>query len=68
MVFGAVSKAGAVFITIPEPIIGGLFFIVFGMISAVGFSPLQFIDLNSPRNLFVLGFSLFTGITIPYVC
>ena len=32
---------------------------MFGMITAVGLSNLQFIDLNSTRNLFVLGFSIF---------
>ena len=32
---------------------------MFGMIAAVGLSNLQFVDLNSTRNLFVLGFSIF---------
>ena len=38
---------------------------MFGMITAVGLSNLQFIDLNSTRNLFVLGFSLFFSLTLP---
>ena len=33
---GVVSKFGAVFIIIPEPIIGGIFCIMFGMIAAFG--------------------------------
>ncbi|XP_077596561.1 solute carrier family 23 member 1 isoform X1 [Stigmatopora nigra] len=36
-----------------------------GMITAVGLSNLQLVDLNSSRNLFVLGFSLFFGLTLP---
>lgn len=36
-----------------------------GMITAVGLSNLQFIDLNSSRNLFVLGFSIFFGLVLP---
>jgi nucleobase transporter 1/2 len=59
MVFGVLSKFGALFITIPEPIIGGIFCVLFGMIAATGLANLQFIDLNSSRNLLVLGFSIF---------
>lgn len=36
-----------------------------GMITAVGLSNLQLVDLNSSRNLFVLGFSMFFGLTLP---
>ena len=38
---------------------------MFGMIAAVGMSNLQFVDLNSPRNLFILGFSFFMGLSMP---
>lgn len=62
---GLFSKLGALFITIPEPIVGGVFCVMFGMITAVGLSNLQFVDLNSSRNLFVLGFSLFWGLMLP---
>ena len=59
MVFGVLSKFGALVITIPEPIIGGIICVLFGMIAATGLANLQFIDLNSSRNLLVLGFSIF---------
>ena len=52
---GVCSKVGALFVTIPEPIIGGIFSVMFGIITAVGLSNLQFVDLNSTRNLFILG-------------
>ncbi len=66
IILGILGKFGAVFTTIPHPIIGGIFIIMFGMITAVGLSALQYADLNSMRNLFVLGFSLFFGMVVPY--
>ncbi|KAK0160844.1 hypothetical protein PV328_008210 [Microctonus aethiopoides] len=59
IVQGVISKFGAVFIIIPEPIVGGIFCVMFGMIAAFGFSALQYINLNSARNLYILGFSIF---------
>ncbi|XP_052749636.1 solute carrier family 23 member 2 [Galleria mellonella] len=56
---GVVGKLGAVFIIIPQPIVGGLFCVMFGMISAFGLSALQYVNLNSSRNLYIIGFSLF---------
>ena len=35
------------------------------MISAVGVSNLQFVDLNSSRNLFIFGFAVFVGLSCP---
>ncbi|CAG0905978.1 unnamed protein product, partial [Darwinula stevensoni] len=65
IVFGVFGKFGALFVTIPEPVLGGMFCCLFAMISAVGISNLQFVDLNSTRNLFVLGFALFMGLAVP---
>jgi len=62
---GLVGKFGALFTTIPQPIVGGMYCVMFGMIAAVGLSNLQFIDLNSTRNLFILGFAIFMGISVP---
>ena len=36
------------------------------MVTAVGLSNLQFVDMNSTRNLCVLGFSFFMGLVIPH--
>lgn len=66
IVMGTFAKFGALFVTIPDPIVGGMFFVMFGMVVAVGISNAQFVDLNSSRNLFVLGFSLFMGLALPY--
>ena len=60
-----VGKFGAVFSTIPQPIVGGMYCAMFGMIVAVGLSNLQHVDLNAARNLFVIGFAFFMGLSLP---
>uniref|UniRef100_A0A2C9M0I9 SLC26A/SulP transporter domain-containing protein n=1 Tax=Biomphalaria glabrata TaxID=6526 RepID=A0A2C9M0I9_BIOGL len=65
IVLGCLGKFGALFVLIPEPIIGGLFYVMFGMVGAVGISNLQYVDLNSSRNLFVFGISIFFGLSVP---
>ncbi|XP_007556555.1 solute carrier family 23 member 1 isoform X1 [Poecilia formosa] len=64
-ILGTVGKFTALFASLPDPILGGMFCTLFGMITAVGLSNLQLVDLNSSRNLFVLGFSMFFGLTLP---
>ena len=65
IVLGLFPFIGMLFVRIPDPIIGGLFIVMFGLITGIGLSNLQFIDLNSQRNLFILGFSLFVGLMVP---
>lgn len=62
--FGMFGKFGALFVTIPEPIVGGILMTMFGMITAVGVSNLQFVDLNSSRNLMIFGFATFFGLSL----
>nr|XP_018672004.2 solute carrier family 23 member 2-like [Ciona intestinalis] len=64
MFLGYFSKFGSIFVTLPDPVIGGMFFAMFGMISAVGLSNLKYVDLDSNRNIFVIGVSLFMGLAI----
>lgn len=66
MFVGVLGKIGALFVTIPDPIVGGVFMVMFGMIAAVGISNLQFADLNSSRNLFIVGFSIIFGLALPH--
>lgn len=66
LLLGTVGKFGALFTTIPTPIVGGMYCALFGMIAAVGLSNLQRVDLNSSRNLFILGFAFFMGLSIPF--
>ena len=65
IILGMVSKFGALFTTIPSPIVGGMYCAMFGMIAAVGMSNLQFVNLNSSRNLFIIGFAFFMGLSVP---
>lgn len=41
LLMGMFGKIGAAFATIPTPVIGGMFLVMFGIISAVGISNLQ---------------------------
>lgn len=41
LLMGVFGKIGAAFATIPTPVIGGMFLVMFGIISAVGISNLQ---------------------------
>ena len=66
ILLGVIGKFGALFITIPDPVIGGIFISLFGLLIGVGISPLQFIDLNSMRNLFIVGNALFFGMVLPF--
>ncbi|MCA8979801.1 MAG: purine/pyrimidine permease [Planctomycetes bacterium] len=65
LVLATFGKFGALFTTIPAPIVGGMYCAMFGMIASVGLSNLQFVDLNSARNLFIIGFAFFMGLSVP---
>ncbi|XP_045420414.1 solute carrier family 23 member 1-like isoform X2 [Lemur catta] len=65
LLMGMFGKIGAAFATIPTPVIGGMFLVMFGVITAVGISNLQCVDMNSSRNLFVFGFSMYCGLAVP---
>jgi len=66
LVIGFIGKIGTFLVSIPTPVYGGVFIAVFGMILSVGLTNLQYVDLNSSRNIFVLGISFHLGIMIPY--
>ena len=63
---GVVGKLCALFVSIPDPIVGGVMMVLFGTVAAVGISTLQFADMNSSRNLFIVGFSLVLGLAFPH--
>ncbi|KAM7002881.1 xan_ur_permease domain-containing protein [Tautogolabrus adspersus] len=65
VIMGLFGKVGAIFTTIPSPVVGGMFLVMFGVISAAGVSNLQYADMNSSRNIFIFGFSMFSGLVIP---
>ncbi|KAG6426121.1 hypothetical protein SASPL_110337 [Salvia splendens] len=63
--FSVLGKFGAVFASIPAPIVAALYCLFFAYVGAAGVSFLQFCNLNSFRTKFVLGFSIFLGFSIP---
>ncbi|SDZ75058.1 Xanthine/uracil permease [Haloplanus vescus] len=65
LLVGFVGYFGQLIATIPDPIVGGLYVAMFGQIVAVGLSNLEYVDMNSSRNVFVVGIALFTGLAIP---
>ncbi|XP_063682846.1 solute carrier family 23 member 1-like isoform X2 [Bolinopsis microptera] len=65
LIIGLIGKVGIFFASMPEPIIGGMYLVMFGIIAAVGISNLQFVDLTSSRNVFIIGVSLYIGLVVP---
>ena len=65
IVLGIFGKFGGFAAAIPGPVVGGLYCSLFGLISAIGVQQLAKADLNSDRNLFISGFSLFMGLSVP---
>ncbi|MFC6717074.1 uracil-xanthine permease family protein [Natrialbaceae archaeon GCM10025810] len=65
IVAGFVGYFGQLIATLPNPIVGGLFVAMFSQIVAVGLRTLRHVDLESSRNVFVVGFALFVGLAVP---
>jgi xanthine/uracil permease len=65
LIVGFVGYFGQLIATIPDPIVGGLYIAMFGQIVAVGLSNLKYVDLDSSRNLFIIGIAIFAGMAIP---
>lgn len=59
-----VGKLGAAIRTIPEPVIGGISIVLFGMIAAIGVRTMveNNVDLKDSRNLFIASVILVVGI------
>ncbi|GLT57907.1 hypothetical protein SLA2020_308440 [Shorea laevis] len=62
--FSIFGKFGAFFASIPLPIFAAIYCILLGIVAAVGITFIQFANNNSMRNIYVLGVSLFLGISI----
>ncbi len=65
ILLGLFAKFGAFAAAIPGPVVGGLYCTLFGLIAAVGIQQLAKADLTSDRNLFIAGFCLFMGLSVP---
>ncbi|KAL2930933.1 Nucleobase-ascorbate transporter 2 [Bienertia sinuspersici] len=63
--FSMLGKFGALFASIPFTIFAAMYCVFFGLVGSVGLSFLQFTNMNSMRNLFITGVSMFLGLSIP---
>ncbi|KAJ6801958.1 nucleobase-ascorbate transporter 6-like [Iris pallida] len=63
--FSVLGKFGALFASIPLPLLFGLYCVLFAYTASAGLGYLQFLNLNSMRTKFILGFSLFMGLSVP---
>ncbi|KAK4437174.1 Nucleobase-ascorbate transporter 6 [Sesamum alatum] len=63
--FSVLGKFGAVFASLPAPITAALYCVFFAYVGAGGLSFLQFCQLNSFRNKFILAVSIFLGLSVP---
>ncbi|MET0351524.1 MAG: solute carrier family 23 protein [Rhizobacter sp.] len=63
LLLGFSPKFGALILTLPVPVIGGLALVVFGLIAATGgrIWVLNKVDFSNPRNLLVAGIALTAG-------
>ncbi|MBW1863494.1 MAG: purine/pyrimidine permease [Deltaproteobacteria bacterium] len=65
IVLAFITKFGAIFTTMPGPVVGAMYCGLFGMIAAVGLSNLVLCDMTSSRNLFIIGLAFFMGLSLP---
>lgn len=65
LLFSVLGKFGAVLASIPLPIMAALYCVLFAYVASAGLGLLQFCNLNSFRTKFILGFSLFLGLSVP---
>ncbi|KAI5437121.1 Nucleobase-ascorbate transporter 6, variant 2 [Lathyrus oleraceus] len=63
--FSIFGKFGALFASIPASIVAAVYCILFAYVGSGGLGLLQFCNLNSFRGKFILGFSIFMGLSIP---
>ncbi|KAM7255026.1 hypothetical protein ACFE04_020267 [Oxalis oulophora] len=63
--FSMLGKFGALFASIPFTIFAAVYCVLFGLVASVGLSFMQFTNMNSMRNLFIIGVAMFLGLSIP---
>jgi len=62
---GLFGKLGGAIASIPRPVVGGLFCILFGLIASIGVRNLAKADLTTMRNLLIVGFTIYMGLSLP---
>lgn len=62
--FSILGKFGALLASIPQPIFAAIYCVLFAYVASAGLGFLQFCNLNSFRTKFILGYSLFMGLSV----
>lgn len=65
IILGTIPIFGTFLSTIPSPIMGGLYCVLFGMITGVGIKITSQSDLSKMRNVSIIGFTLFMAFSVP---
>ncbi|KAF7127216.1 hypothetical protein RHSIM_Rhsim11G0145800 [Rhododendron simsii] len=65
LLFAVFGKFGAILASIPLPIFAALQCILFAYETSAGLDLLQFCNLNNLRTMFIVGFSIFMGLSVP---
>ncbi|KAJ4755468.1 Xanthine/uracil permease family protein [Rhynchospora pubera] len=63
--FSIFAKFGAVIASIPIPLFFGIYCVLYAYAASAGIGLLQFCNINSLRNKFIIGFALIMGLSIP---
>ncbi|XP_071731462.1 nucleobase-ascorbate transporter 3-like [Rutidosis leptorrhynchoides] len=62
--FSIFGKFGAFFASIPLPIFAAIYCVLYALVASVGITFIQFTNVNSLRNIYVMGLSLFLGLSV----
>lgn len=66
LIMGVIRKIGVTIATIPGPVIGGVYIVMFATIAGVGTQHINRMDMNKSKNYLIVGISLLLGIGVPY--
>uniref|UniRef100_A0A8C6FR48 Solute carrier family 23 member 3 n=1 Tax=Moschus moschiferus TaxID=68415 RepID=A0A8C6FR48_MOSMO len=65
VVLGLSPRLAQLLTTIPLPVLGGVLGVTQAMVLSTGFSSFHLADIDSGRNVFIVGFSIFTALLLP---
>lgn len=65
IVFGVITKLGALLSSIPDPLVGVVLATSMAMVGGIAIANVHAIDLKCTRNTAILGFSIMIGMCVP---
>ncbi|XP_049568564.1 solute carrier family 23 member 3 isoform X2 [Orcinus orca] len=65
VVLGLSPRLVQLFTTIPLPVLGGVLGVTQAVVLSTGFSSFHLADIDSGRNVFIVGFSIFMALLLP---